>query len=348
MFPTTYTQNFLTESKLLFIFFFFVLFNLGFHILIYFPMDQSPDIQDYLSMAKGDFDQSPVRRYRIIIPLLAGGLNYTSGWLFEFLKPWTFDGSFRLCFSFLIINTLIMCYAVLLIFKLCKTAQHGFLISLIAIIAMLTNRWTSELSGLPLVDSLYLLSMILCLFGLQTKKWNYVIASIWIGPWAKEAFIFMVPLILIFGNQQRMRFLIHLIFSGIMVFAFRFASDWFFERDFFHSLNSDFETFNSIGISLNRLFSFHGIYDIFSVTGWWILLPVLTIICYRKSFLIQLKENSFLHLTYFLVIIFQALLSTEISRMLFLFIPVFIQWIAISLKILMESNLYLLDTEKKS
>ncbi len=327
-------KQLIKEESLIFMIIFFILWNLGFHILVYFPLDQSPDIQNYLAMAQLDFDQSPVRRYRIIIPFLAYFINLIFGWFFNLFHPWSFEGNFSLCFSFFLINTTIMSFVMVMIYKLCKSFQIGFWYCLVAIVAVLSSRWTAELSGLPLVDSLYLLSLVFALYGLKTKQWSYLIASIWIGPWAKEAFIFMVPLILLFAKTEKLNLLKHLVLSGILVFGFRFLFDYYFGNDWTHSIKEDLTSFTSIGISLSRLFSFHGLYDLFSVVGFWILLPLLAYLKYRNNFLTIYTDNLLLFNSYLLIVLLQALLSTDLSRMFYLAIPVLAVWIAISLKTL--------------
>lgn len=328
------------EESLIFGISFFILFNLGFHILIYFPLALSPDIQNYLSMAELDFDQSPVRRYRVIIPFFAYLLNTSFGWFFDLFHPWSFDSDFSLCFSFLLINTFIMSIVMMIIYKLCKSLEIERIYCFIAIIAVLSGRWTSELAGLPLIDSLYLLSLVFALYGLLTKQWIYIIVSIWLGPWTKEAYIFMVPIIIYFAKTLRLRMCIHLLLSGIFVFSFRFFLDQLMGQNMLQSLREDMSSFSSIGISLQRLFSFHGIYDMFSVIGFWFIIPILAILKYRNEFVRYQKEYIILFMIYLMIVIFQALLSTDLSRMFYLSIPVIAVWIGISCKLLKENLVF--------
>lgn len=326
----------LSTEFFIFLFSFIILFNLGFHILIYFPLKASPDMQNYLAMAHLDFDQSPIRKYRIIIPLLAFLINSVFGWSFNLFHPWTFDGDFSMCMSFLMVNTAIMSWVILMIFKLCSSFQIGFWYSLLAIVAVISGRWTAELSGLPLVDSLYLLSLVMALFGLKTKRWEYVIASIWIGPWAKEAFIFMAPVILIFAKTTRTKMFIHLLFSGIVVFGFRYLFDIYSNHEWLHSFKEDVDTFSSIPVSLQRIFSVHGVYDVFSIIGFWIVLPLLAYLKYKPAFIGMTADTTMLFVVYLCIVLFQAMLSTDIPRMLYLSIPVISVWIAISFQLLGE------------
>lgn len=323
----------LKHDCLIFIFSFIVLWNLAFHILIYFPLHQSPDILDYLAMAQLDFDRSPIRCYRVIIPLLAYLLNASAGWLFDLIHPWTFEGDFSLCLSYLLINTTILSFAMVIIARMCRLHVSDYWLLYIVITAAMSSRWSAEIAGLPLVDSLYFACLCCALFGLQYSKWNYLIAAIWIGPWAKEAFIFMVPVILLFCSPFRKRMMVHLILSGVVVFSFRFLFDSWYGRDWFMSISRDLETFSSIGISFRRLLSLHGLYDVFSVIGFWFLLPILIMIWNKKKLLESYSSHARLYGAFLIIVIFQALLSTDLARMLYLAMPIIAVWIAIGLKI---------------
>ncbi len=323
-----------TEITWIFIFSFFVLWNLGFHTMIYFPMDLSPDIQNYLAMAQLDFDQSPVRRYRIIIPMLAYVLNTLLGGVFDLFHPWSFDQDFSLCFSFLMINTLIMSWVNCLLYNLCRHFQLSSLISLIVVVAICCSRWSAEISGLPLVDSLYFACLVMAIYGLVIKNWTYVIASIWLGPWAKEAYIFMAPVILLFADSQRWRCMIHLVLSGLLVFAFRFSYDSYLGHNIFLSIREDLSSVSSIQLSLKRLFSFHGLYDIFSILGFWLFIPFFAAIRYFTEFVKIFESYRSLFIVYISSVILQALLSSDISRMFYLSMPVLAIWLGAGLMIL--------------
>lgn len=325
-----------TEDYLIYYFCFIILWNLGFHILLYFPLHQSPDIQEYLEMAQCHFDQGPVRRYRIIVPFLSGITNHLFGWIFALFYPWTFEGDFSLCCSFLLLNTAIMSLAFVFIYKLCRLQNIPIFYSLVALTAVLTGRWSAELSGLPLVDSLLFLSLVLAIYGIKTERWIYVYIAIGIGPWAKESFIFMVPVLLYFSKPVRTKVFLMLLLSGLLVLVFRLLLDEFYSRDFSESFRENANTFSNIRISLNRLFSAHGLYDLFSVSGFWIGLPLIALFICRTAFFQSVKHHLWLDVSFLLVVVLQALLSTEISRMMYLFTPVYMVWISMSIKILAE------------
>ncbi|MBK8450506.1 MAG: hypothetical protein IPL42_10990 [Saprospiraceae bacterium] len=329
--PFLNKERFLNEDTWVYTFSFIILWNLGFHILIYFPLHESPDIQTYLGIAQLHFDDSLVRQYRVLVPFMAFLINGSFGWLFESLKPWSFEGDFSLCFSFLMVNTLIMSFVLLYIFKLCRIFKLGFWYCVMALIAVLSSRWTAELAGLPLVDSLFVLSLVLLLLGIVNNQNTYLIASIFLGPWSKEAYIFMVPLILYFNRDQIVKWIGYLFCSGVIVFSFRFCLDWYLGRSFFQSLHEDAAALFTISKSFQRVFSFHGIYELFSIVGFWIFIPFIAWYHFSKPYLIESKTTRNLFYTYLGIVFILALLSGDLGRMFYLSIPVFAVWIAIGL-----------------
>lgn len=306
---------------------FSVLFSLAFEVMLFFPMDQSPDIQDYLKMAVGEWEQSPVRMYRVLVPFFAGMVHSCFGWLFEFLQPESFNGNFSLCFSFLLVNTWLMSVASVFIYKLSKVFGMKTWQSVFSLIPFLSCRWTLEISGLPLVDSLYFLSLVILLFAYFNKNKNLMLASIFIGPWAKEAYVFFIPLILYMNRDHLIKCVSYLLASGILVFGFRFNWDGYLQNNFLDSFKHDADSFSTIGYSLDKITSFHGIYDVFSVCGFWILIPMY--VWMKNSFKLNYKLNQerIVAVLFIVAVFFQMLLSGDIARMLYLSMPLYCLWI---------------------
>lgn len=318
-----------TDAWLVLIVSFSVLFSLAFEVMLFFPMDQSPDIQDYLKMAGGDWEQSPVRMYRVLVPILAGMVHFCFGWMFEFIHPDSFNGNFSLCFSFLLVNTWLMSIASVFIFKLCKGFGLNLWQASCSLIPFLSCRWTLEISGLPLVDSLYFLCLVLMLYAYFNKNQSLMLASIFIGPWAKEAYVFFVPLILYMNRDHLVKCVSCLIGSGILVFGFRLFWDSYLQNNFLDSFMHDADSFSTIGYSINKIVSLHGIYDVFSVTGFWILIPSYVWIINNFNSSRKFNEKNIVFAIFILAVFIQILLSGDIGRMLYLVMPIFCYWIAV-------------------
>ncbi|MBN2736044.1 MAG: hypothetical protein JXR70_03625 [Spirochaetales bacterium] len=280
----------------------------------------NPDSITYLGIAELDFNQSEIRRYRVIIPFLAGFINFIFGNLFDALAPWTFKGDFSLSISFLIVNNLLMALTGVFVFKYVYFHTRHFLSSTLGLISFLTCRWTGILAGTPLVDSLFIFILVLVLLGLKTNNRQMLIFSIFLGPWAKESFIFIAPIIFFYAPIKKTRMVLLFLISGILVFSGRFIIDSLSDTPPLLALGKDFRHLTYILSGFKRLFSFHGLYEVFSVTGFWVLLIVPAALNRKvKSYLTDFKGYEW----WFLVsVVFQALISVEIARMLFMLTPV--------------------------
>lgn len=324
--------KFLKES-FLFLFCFSIIFGPAFSTLNSYDFVESPvpDIESYLGLAKFDFDQSPIRRYRFIVPFLAACLNFVLEPIFSILKPYDFSGNdFSICMSFLIVNCCIFSLFGVYLYKLCFLFSSSVLGSLFGILCILTCRWTGDLTGTPVVDSFYILILTLLIYGIAAKKNLFVIVAILLGPWAKESFVFMVPLIFFFAPINRIKQIALLFLSGILVFSFRYYIDVIYGFQIIESLESDTSHIFRFSESLKRLFSFHGLYEILSITGIWSLLFLFLI---RREMRQFVSKNTPLYLYVYLVIVMiHALISTELARMFYLASPVLAIWISLIVK----------------
>ena len=289
---------------------------------------QDPDIITYTGLANFDFDQSPVRKYRVIVPFMASGLNFIFHPIFEMLQPNSFPGQdFSLGLSFLIVNSLLMALFGLVVFKLCRSAGASTQASAIGVAAILTCRWVAYIAGLPWVDSLYLLVIATSVLGLVSDNKTLLFLAILIGPWAKESFIFIAPIIFFYSRANKVQLLSIFALSGVLVFGFRFLFDHFNEVQPMIGLERDISHLDNIAPALSRLFSFHGIYELFSILGFWNLAFIALI---RKGNRLALKSNNgYLALWFFIAVLVHAILSTELARMFYLFSPFLALWVSI-------------------
>jgi len=297
-----------------------VIHGVSFHVMSITDVLEMKDCVSYLGLAEFDFDQYEVRKYRVIVPFLASFLNFLLGDVFQALSPWSFTGDFSVSMSFLIVNNVILALTGVLVFKYVFSHTQKLLPALIGLISLLTCRWTGFIAGLPLVDSLYLFVLVMVLLGLKTRNNKLIIASVFLGPWAKEAFIFIAPIIFFYSDVPKKKQVLLFLLSGILVFSARFLIDYYSNASQLASLKEDFMHFGDIPVSLQRLFSFHGLYEIFSVTGFWVLLIIPSLM--KKSFINCLKRFNAYEWWFMAAVILQVLLSTDLARMLFLLTPV--------------------------
>lgn len=320
----------LWQSVLLFLFCFAVLWGPGFSMFDTFNYDFTamPDIKTYLGLARFDFIQSPVRRYRILVPLLAAAVDFVGSPIAARLKGMTFPGpDFSLCLSFFVVNCCLMSLCGLVVFRLCRAYAVSSFAAVVGVLSVLTCRWASYVVGLPLVDSLYMLVCVSVLYGIRTKNDTVLVCCIFVGPWAKESFVFIAPLIFFYSGMNKRLQILYFVLSGLIVFAFRYSLDRYCGAALNEGLVNDFAHFGNIAYSLRRLCSFHGVYELFSIPGIW---SFLFFLVYQKQVRVRLSGAISPFFLYFLLAVFiHAVLSTDLARMLFLAAPVLAVWLSI-------------------
>lgn len=279
-----------------------------------------PDTVTYLGIFDFDFNQNPIRKYRIIVPLLARGIHFLFGGIFTKLSPETFPGDFAVGMSFLVVNNIIMSIFAVFVFRFISAYSSNFLATIVGLLSVLTCRWTGGFAGLPLVDSLYLSVLAMTLLGLKTKNNALIIASIFLGPWAKESFVFVAPIIFFFAPIPKKKQILLFALSGILVFSFRYFIDVVSGSSASGALNRMISHFGDIPLSLKRLFSFHGVYELFSITGFWIILTTPALI--KGVLWLSIRRFEPFIFWFVISVLFQTILSTDIARMLYMLTPV--------------------------
>jgi hypothetical protein len=288
----------------------------------------NPDLKTYLGLADFNFDQHPVRKYRIVIPLLAGGINYIFGPMFSLVAPVSFPGpNFSLCLGFLLVNCIFMSVFGVFVYRLCKEYGASRFAATIGLLSVLTCRWTSYLAGLPLIDSLLMVVLSMMLYGIKTKNTTLIVCSIFIGPWAKESFLFFAPIIFFFSHLDKKKQVGLFLLSGLLIFSFRFLLDKYSNASFQAGIKSDLEHLENITVSLKRLFSFHGLYEVFSILGIWALLGI-GLLNKKIRMVLQKKTAAYFYI-FLLIVLGNALLSTELARMFYMATPILVIWFSI-------------------
>jgi len=327
-----YKQPLKVDSNLfLFLVFLAVIAGLAFGFADVYDHMSNVDVQTYVGLSEFDFDQHPVRRYRIIIPMLASFIYAILGKIFCLLAPNDFPGDFARIFSFVVVNSAMMAAYGVLLFRICQTivGEDRYWAAMIGVVSVLTCRWTMLISGSALVDSLYLVVLGVLLLGILKDQIGLLILAIYLGPWAKEAFVFLVPLLLFTERKYYPKLLLHLLLSGLLIFSFRYIFDWYIGADMGQSLSRDISHFSEIPKSLKRLFSWHGVYEVLSIGGIWNVFLLIGIFqnkirrMYRKHF-------TPLWMLLIVLVVFQALLSTELARMFYLLTPLLAWMVAVS------------------
>jgi hypothetical protein len=320
----------LKEHVLVFFFCLAVLSGPCLSILFTTDLSEWTDCKTYLALAHFDFDQSPVRRYRIIIPFIAGALDAIGSPVFDKLAPSYYQGDFSLPFCFFLVNSVIMAFFCLLVYRYCRVQGTSRLAALTGLIFLLSARFTYYFAALPFVDSLYCLVIAMTLLGIREKNTPMLVTCIFLGPFAKEAFIFIAPLIFFFSHIKRSRSFILFAASGLLVFSFHYLYDHYFPPRVVNWFLADIYHFLLLKDGLRLMFSFYGAYKIFLNIGIWIILPFVA--CHYSPGLWKgIRGKTDLCMSCFLLsVLFQMVLSGSLERMVYLAMPFFALVIAMS------------------
>lgn len=311
----------LHEYVLVFLFCLAAIHGPAFSLMDNYEQDSCVDCQTYMGVARGDFDQSPIRRYRPVIPALAAGVHYVFGKAFNVLRPQSFPGDFPLGMSFYLVNCLLMSLAGMMVYRYARSSGLAPIWALAGLLVLLTCRWTPYFAGMPIVESLYFLVMVAVLVGIQEKKESIIAAAIFIGPFSKEAFLFIAPVIFIFSHVPRWRQVVYFGLSGILVFSFRYVYDhYLLHAPAGGGIEADVAHIGYMAETVSRLFSPHGMYDLFSNISLWIVfvLAALRLPAYRSAGASTLRWHM---LGYFLVVGVHLVMNSNQERMFYLMMP---------------------------
>ena len=306
-----------------YIIFFASVWGLAFGFADAYDYHSNLDVLTYTALARGDLDESPIRRYRIVVPALAGTVYRVLGPFLERVQPKEFPGDFPLIFSFVLVNSLLMAGYFTLLMRLClhflEDGERAFTWALMGVMGVLTCRWTLLLAGSALVDSLLMIAIVLMVGGVLMDRHRWLVWALYIGLWAKESFVFYLPLVL-FYRGRKWPLLGHLVVAGVTVLAFRLWLDSQIGAAPMESVHADVEHIFNVGLALSRLFSFHGLYEVLSIGGVWNVF-LFWALSQRERWALLVPGRGGFWAVFFAAVVVQMLLSTELSRMLYMTTP---------------------------
>lgn len=261
-----------------------VLAGPAYPMYVHYDFAHSRDTLTYLSIAKGEFRGTSVtRRYRMAVPAVAAAVAWPVEQVYARVWPNRPQSDWPLRLAFYLVNT-----ALLGLFGavLYRTARHYGTSGAAGLAAggVLTSRWAVYAAGLPLVDSLYCLTFALALYGVAARARWALIACLLLGPLAKESFVFVVPWVLWFGRPTLgwPAQLGLLVVSGGVVLLLHRWIDAQAGAAAADSVQNAFHHFENVAYSLQRLFSPKGIGELFSIFGFFWLIPLVALRRGRK------------------------------------------------------------------
>lgn len=283
----------------------------------------NPDMFSYLQMAEGDYNTSPIRRYRWVIPSICQVLSLPV----VMVQPEQQRSILR--FAFFVVNWSVMAFGCTILFLFLKRLKIPSHFAFLATILILLSRWGIYFSSIPIVDSLYFLCIVALCYGIVSENKVWVWLAVLVGPIAKESLYLFIPL-LYFANHLKWMHRILAVIASVALFSLsRYIIDSLFGFSATESITADLNHFENIFTSLKLFLSPTGIKEVFMVLGLAWVIPLFGIKKWRHQippFLYAVIIIAFVH----------ALLSTSIGRMLFLAFPFWAWAIAQGLKQISE------------
>jgi hypothetical protein len=311
-----------------------VLLNAAYPTYRHYDFSHSLDTRSYLRLATGRFDSVRVtRRYRLLVPLAAGVLARPLAVLGDPASQPRPAGEWPLRLAFYLINCLLLSAAGACFYRGARLAGAGAGAAALALAAVLSSRWAGYAAGLPLTDSLYLLVFGLSYYAARRGPgtgWAIAVALL-LGPLAKESFVFLLPWLAWFGRPALgWRAQLAALALGVAALA---AVHWWVDRAVgapaSASVTNAFGHVENLLYSLRRALSLKGLAELFSIFGlFW--LPVLVALSRPEGRRALAPMLSWPVTTLLGVVAVHMLLSGDLGRMGYLFVPAFTAALALS------------------
>lgn len=200
----------------------------------------------------------------------------------------------------------------------------------IGLVAVMSCRWTAYFAAIPMVDSLYCLSIVMTLYAIKTQRAGILLWTILLGMMAKEAYAFLLPVVLIYSPIARWRMLFYLVVVVLFFAGYHYLYDHYLGIEPRNLVHRYARFIGDVKTHIRQLFGFLGANKIFSNAGIWIVVPIggaLYLKNYR-AILSQKMDRSLLFI--FIALSAQVLIGT-IERQLYLMMPMFALIIAITI-----------------
>lgn len=313
---------FRSENRLVFCLCLILISGMGMSVLFDYNLSTAVDQKSYWGMAQLDFNTSLHRRYRFVIPLLAGGINWLIQCTAHLFSKNALTGDFSLKFSFYLVNGSIAALWCTIIYKYCRAYGISALGGLFGLLAVVTNRWTAQYVGTPHTDLLFCLAIVCMLYGIKTRQSLFLFATIFLGPVSKESFLFAAP-VLFWSFWPTWKTAAWLVVSGALVFLSRSIIDHFTAQNITDSLAADFSVMGYLPSQFARLKIMGYWIELFAAFGLWWVLPLVE----KLVFIHMPKTRAFLGEPYVMVFLitslFQIVLNGEFARMVYMLMPVY-------------------------
>jgi hypothetical protein len=303
------------------------LLNLAYPMYVHYDFSHSLDTRSYLRLAAGRADSVNVtRRYRVLVPAVAGVLAQPIGAIYGRIWPQRPAGEWPRRFAFFLVNCALLGAAGATWWRAARLAGAGAGAVGVALLAVLSSRWAEYAAGLPLTDSLYLL-----VFGLGYYAWRRgpgagwaVAGALLLGPLAKESFVFLLPWLLWFGRRALgWRGQAAALAGGLLALG---AVHYFVDKATgappTATVTNALSHFENLAYSVRRAASPKGVGELLSIFGLFTL-PVLAALARPGGRRALASVLGGAEAALLAIVAVHMLLSGDLGRMGYLFAPVF-------------------------
>lgn len=293
-----------------------------YNMYVHYDFSHSSDTKSYLAMSKGEMNVNPVHRYRLFIPMMAKAIAMPLEKVYTKLWPHRAESLWPLQLSYFIINVLLTAFYGVVCYWILQQYTDHLLAIVIGLVAILTSRWVAYIAGLPLTDSLYLITIALLLYSIKIQHTLLFIFTALVGGLMKESFLLFAPLIVAAGPFKWYTRVGLIALSLLLLFSFHYIIDAIYPLQATTEVNK--ETLVEIFIrhvyktttTLKELASVRGLGEIFTVMG--IFTFVLIYGAFNPSIRKSWKENiEWYYVLFFGCILVHALISGDAARMFY-------------------------------
>ncbi len=305
-----------------------MLFCITYKLWIAFDVHKSVDPVAYWGLAKFEFQQGLARKYRIILPFFIGALNWLLVYLIHLFAPNRGNGDFPMYLTHYCVNLgITAAYCTLVYYYLRKLGKRR-IASLMGPCIIIVSSWTAPLTAEFMVDTFFCCFLTMSLIAIATKNTRLVFWMLMLGLFVKENFMFMIPVLFLFSHVPKWKSLIWIVIAAAAVFSFRFIYDRLTGHPPMESLHSDAENFTYLITNSVRFTERFWQQDMLATVGIWWVIPIAAGLLV-KGFGRQLAQDWKGYMwMWSLMVLFQMFLAGDLSRFLYLILPVYSVFIA--------------------
>jgi hypothetical protein len=315
-----------------------MLFSLTYEDWLVFDINNSVDPKTYWGLAHFDFEQSVVRKYRVLEPFSVAAMNWVLVSVARLFKPGAFSGDYSMRLCFYIFNMGASAMFCTLSYAYVRSLNRSKAAALVVALMIVTAKWTVINTAAFMADSLFCCFIALTFLGISRKNTAMLFWSVLLAPFSKEAYLFMLPVIFLFSHVPKLKILGWFVLSAAITFTFRYAYDRLTGHPMGESLGQDTEHFTYVLNNSKRFLQPDFMNPLKALIGLWLFIPLgamLLIKGFARQLAGQVKPYM---IVWLLLVVLQMLMSGDLARMFYLYLPVYGFFVAYAIDAWRQQN----------